>query len=272
MDGDLVAMRDKLIECDGNPNIDAIGIGGCDIFLNAAGRRYYFREIKKMVSCIASTPVVDGSGLKGAVEADTVRFMQDELGISFQGKNILVTSAIDRWGIAMACADADTQGSVSYGDFLYALNIPVMVHSRKVLTAATRILAPLAAQLPFTWLYPSESDSSTEIKRGAKTDKLYHDADIIVGDYKYVVQYMPDDLEGTVVVTNTTTESDVELLHSCGVATVVTTTPRLEGRSFGTNVMEAMLVALAESDKALTTEQYLAYLKQADFKPSVSTR
>ncbi|MBK5211483.1 MAG: quinate 5-dehydrogenase [Coriobacteriia bacterium] len=272
MDGDLTAMRDKLIECDENRNIDAIGIGGCDIFLNAAGRRYYFREIKKMVSCIANTPVVDGSGLKGAVEADTVRFMQEELGISFQGKNILVTSAIDRWGIAMACADADTRGVVSYGDLLYALDIPVMIHSKKVLTTATRILAPLAAQLPFKWLYPSESDSSTEIKRGAKTDKLYYDADIIVGDYKYVVQYMPDDMKETIVVTNTTTESDLELLHSCGVKTVVTTTPRLDGRSFGTNVMEAMLVALAESDKALTTEQYLAYLKQANFKPSVSTR
>ena len=267
--GDRSLLREKLIECDNNPDVAAIGIGGCDIFLNAADRRFYFREIKDLVSCVQKTPVVDGSGLKGAVEGDTVRFMRDELGINFQGKNILVTSAIDRWGIAMACADADTQGVVGYGDLIYALGIPVIVHSRKVLTRLARMMMPVVAQLPFSWIYPSESDASTEPKRSAKTDKLYYDADIIVGDYKYVIQFMPDDLAGTIVITNTTTPDDIDFLHKRGVELVVTTTPRLEGRSFGTNVIEALLVAAKGSQGPLAPGEYLTCLKQEGFTPSV---
>ena len=46
------------------------------------------------------------------------------------------------------------------------------------------------------------------------------------------------------VVTNTTTPQDVELFRKCGVKYLVTTTPVLEGRSFGTNMMEAALIAV----------------------------
>lgn len=267
--GDRALLKEKLIECDNNPDVAAIGIGGCDIFLNAANRRFYFREIKDLVTCVKHTPVVDGSGLKGAVEGDTVRFMHDELGINFQGKNILVTSAIDRWGLAMACADADTEGVVGYGDLLYALDVPFVVHGRTLLTTLARVIMPVVAQLPFSWIYPSESDASTEPKRTAKTDALYRAADMIVGDYKYVIKFMPDDLVDTIVVTNTTTPEDITFLHSRGVSLVVTTTPRLEGRSFGTNVIEALLVAAKGAQSALTPEEYLACLKAEGFTPSV---
>ena len=54
---------------------------------------------------------------------------------------------------------------------------------------------------------------------------------------------MPDDMRGKVVVTNTTTPEDVAMFRECGVKYLVTTTPVLEGRSFGTNMMEAALVA-----------------------------
>lgn len=267
--GDRALLKQKLIECDNNPNVAAIGIGGCDIFLNAADRRFYFREIKDLVSCVKKTPVVDGSGLKGAVEGDTVRFMRDELGINFQGKNILVTSAIDRWGLAMACADADSKGTVGYADLLYALDVPVIVHGRKLLTTLARIIMPIVAQLPFSWIYPSESDASTEPKRTAKTDSLYRAADMIVGDYKYVIKFMPDDLSDVIVITNTTTPEDIAFLHKRGVSLVVTTTPRLEGRSFGTNVIEALLVAAKGSHAPLKPEEYLACLKKEGFTPSV---
>ena len=267
--GDRALLKQKLIECDKNPDVAAIGIGGCDIFLNAADRRFYFREILDLVSCVEHTPVVDGSGLKGAVEGDTVRFMQEELGIKFEGTNILVTSAIDRWGLAMACADVNSTGNVGYGDLLYALDVPVIVHGRKLLTTLARIIMPVVAQLPFSWIYPSESDASTEPKRTPKTDALYRAADLIVGDYKYVIKFMPPDLSGTIVVTNTTTPEDITFLHNRGVKLVVTTTPRLDGRSFGTNVIEALLVAAKGAQQPLEAGEYLESLKKMGFAPSV---
>ena len=47
------------------------------------------------------------------------------------------------------------------------------------------------------------------------------------------------------MLTNTLTARDAAELHDRGVAQLVTTTPDFEGRSFGTNVLEAALVALS---------------------------
>ena len=50
---------------------------------------------------------------------------------------------------------------------------------------------------------------------------------------------------------------------------LVTSTPELGGRSFGTNVMEALLVAYAEADSALTREQYNQLLAELEFVPRI---
>jgi hypothetical protein len=81
--------------------------------------------------------------------------------------------------------------------------------------------------------------------------------------------YMPDDLKDTWVVTNTTTEDDLAFLAARGVSKVITTTPRLDGRSFGTNVMEALLVAAAGSKQALAPAEYLKLLRTNGLNPSL---
>jgi hypothetical protein len=60
-------------------------------------------------------------------------------------------------------------------------------------------------------------------------------------------QFMPKRLDGKLILTNTVTQRDVEDLRDRGVARLVTTTPEFAGRSFGTNVVEALLVALGGS-------------------------
>jgi len=267
-DGDLDALKALLKQLDADEEVAAIGLGGTDLFLNAAGKSYWLREMKPLAKLVTHKALVDGTGLKGAVEGATASYMQQELGIDLAGKKALITSAVDRWGIAMAFADAGAQ--VSYGDLLYVLGIPTMIHSRRLLKGAIRLLAPLVIQLPFAWLYPAESDEDTASKRGLRTDRIYYDNDIIVGDYKYVVKFMPDDLKGTTVVTNTTTAADLERLRTCGVDLLVTTTPRLDGRSFGTNVMEALLVASEGATERLTPERYLELLDELGFKPDVT--
>jgi hypothetical protein len=264
--GDFKALERRLVELNADPEVAAVGLGGADLFLNAAGRTYWLREMKPLARLVSDKALVDGSGLKGAVEGDTVRYLQENLGLVVAGKKVLVTSAVDRWGIAMAFNEAGAQ--VSYGDLLYVLNIPMLIHNVNALRRVVRAAAPLAIQMPFAWLYPSVSDHTTEPKRSAKTDVMYHDADIIVGDYKYVTMYMPDDLDGTWVVTNTTTEKDLDFLRSRGVGKIITTTPRLEGRSFGTNVMEALLVASAGETTALSPERYLNLLSENNLTPS----
>lgn len=68
-------------------------------------------------------------------------------------------------------------------------------------------------------------------------------------------QHIPDDLTGKIIVTNTTISKNVEELKHRNLHILVTVTPRLEGRSFGTNVMEATLLALMDKRESDVTER-----------------
>ncbi|MCL2870338.1 MAG: quinate 5-dehydrogenase [Coriobacteriia bacterium] len=266
-DGDSDVLKRRLVELDADPTVAAIGLGGTDLFLNAADRTYWLRETKSLAKIVRNKALVDGSGLKGAVEADTVRHLRDDLGIDLLEKRVLITSAVDRWGLGMAFCDAGVD--TDFADLFYILGLRKIIRDRKTLTRVVRMAAPLAVQLPFAWLYPSGSDHTSEPKLHPWTDKLYEDYDIIAGDYKYIAKYMPPNLKDTWVITNTTTEEDVEFLRSRGVSKLITTTPRLEGRTFGTNVMEALLVAAAGESHPLSPQGYLDLLAKYDLRPSV---
>ena len=264
-DGDMADAVRRLREYDGK--VDAFGIGGIDLFLNAADRTYWFRDAKRFRDAVKETPILDGSGLKGAVEHDLVRFMHEDLGLELAGKRVLVTSAVDRWGLATGFYEAGCD--MTYGDLLYALDVRIMIRGRKAMIRTVHVMAPLAVQLPFKFLYPSEADHTSEVESESKHADLYRNADIIAGDYKYVRKYMPKDMTGKWIVTNTTTTEDVDFLRSVGAELLVTSTPRLEGRSFGTNVIEATMVALDGAKAALTPERYLELLRSTGFTPDV---
>ena len=74
---------------------------------------------------------------------------------------------------------------------------------------------------------------------------------------------------GQLIVTNTTTPEDVAQFKKAGVKYLVTTTPVLEGRSFGTNMMEAALVAVAGKGRALTWPELTEMLDKLGFEPQL---
>jgi hypothetical protein len=99
--------------------------------------------------------------------------------------------------------------------------------------------------------------------------KYFEESDLLAGDFLFMRKYMPANLSGKTVVTNTTTEENIELLRSRGVKTVITTTPRLDGRSFGTNMMEAALTAYAGKGRRLTDRELNGLIDELGLKPSV---
>jgi hypothetical protein len=264
-DGDMAKAVERFRELDGK--VAAFGLGGIDLFLSAVGRDYYLRDAKRFRDAAKVTPILDGTGLKGAVEADVVRFMREDLGLDLAGKRVLSTSALDRSGMTEAFYDAGCK--VTAGDLLYALGIDIMIHDRATLHRVIRTIAPIAVQLPITWLYDAEADHTTEVKGATKHAHLYHDNDIIAGDYKWVRKWMPEDMSGKWVISNTTTAEDVEFLRARGVELLITSTPRLEGRSFGTNVIEATMVALDGGSGRLSGDRYLELLRSVGFTPDV---
>jgi hypothetical protein len=92
----------------------------------------------------------------------------------------------------------------------------------------------------------------------------------IAGDYLGISQYMPEDMGGKTIITNTVTSSNVEDLKKRGVNYLITTTPEFEGRSFGTNVFQATLVAISgKSPEELQSEDYLKLIEKTGFKPRI---
>jgi len=114
------------------------------------------------------------------------------------------------------------------------------------------ILLPVITRVPYEWLYPL--GAAQDKPPQAKWQKYYQQAQVIAGDFLQIRQFMPDDLTGKMIVTNTTTAKNVEELKQRNLHILVTVTPRLEGRSFGTNVMEATLLALMEKPQAEVVE------------------
>ena len=62
---------------------------------------------------------------------------------------------------------------------------------------------------------------------------------------------------------------DMDLFHERGVTHVITTTPQLDGRSFGTNMMEAALTAVADKKRPLSHAELSDMLRQLNMKPSI---
>jgi hypothetical protein len=85
----------------------------------------------------------------------------------------------------------------------------------------------------------------------------------------FMKKHLPSDLVGKTVITNTTTEENVQSLRERGVRQMITTTPRYEGRSFGTNMMEAILTAYAGKGRPLTDPELNDLIDELDLRPSV---
>jgi hypothetical protein len=265
-DGDLTRAAARFAELDGR--VAALGMGGIDRLLHATGRTYYFRDAKRLIRGVTNTPVLDGAGLKGAIEGSTISHLAETCGLQLAGKKVLVPSAVDRWGMTEALHDAGAE--LACGDFQYAVDVPIFVSKWPAIIWSIRAFTPLVVQLPFSLLYPTGAAQDGEPKRNPRVEAVYHWADIVAGDWLYVRKFMPADMDGKWVITNTTTAADVEFLRSRGVELLVTSGPRLGGRSFGANVMEATMVALDGASGELSTGRYRELLAQAGFAPEVT--
>jgi hypothetical protein len=264
MDGSIDRALAKLRELDGT--VDAIGLGGIDVYLYAGPKRYALRDGLRLLSAVERTPVVDGSGLKNTLEREAVRYLRDELGVALAGTNVLMVSALDRFGMAQALVDAGAD--VLFGDFIFALDLDKPVRGLAEFEALAERYLPDACKLPFQFFYPTGKKQDRPPQ--PKYPEYYAEASIIAGDFHFMRQFMPARLDGKLVLTNTVTGRDVEELRTRGIARLVTTTPDLGGRSFGTNVVEAALVALlGKAWSEITPEDYAHLLRRLAFRPRV---
>jgi hypothetical protein len=254
--GDLKAARNMFRELDGK--VDAFGVGGTDLGLFVGDKWYQLHSVSSLVKDVCITPVVDGCGLKNTLEAQSANVLESEIGdyLNQINRKVLVMTAVDRYGLLRSFVDAGYESI--FGDALFSLGVPLPIHNERGVKVLAAVLMPVVSRLPFKWVYPI---GEKQHERHPKYEWAFDWASIIAGDCHYITRFMPDDLSGKVIVTNTTTPADVDLFRNAGVKYLMTTTPVYDGRSFGTNMMEAALLAASGYREKVDYRHYHTYFK-----------
>jgi hypothetical protein len=261
-DGSMERAAQLYRDLDGK--VDAFGVGGTDLGLTVGSRYYPLYSMKPMIRFVDKTPLVDGDGVRHTLEINIAQFVDAHINGYVKEKKVLVTAGVDRWDMAVSFINAGYE--CVFADLMFALGIPIPLRSVSLVKILAWCMLPVVGRLPFEWIYPT---GEKQEKRQPKWEKYYQWATVIAGDCHYIKRYMPDHLQGKVIVTNTTTPEDVELFRSAGIKFLVTSTPVLDGRSFGTNMMEAALIAASGKGRKLTYDELSQLLAQLGFQPQL---
>jgi len=259
-DGDVAKARQKYLDLDGK--VDAFGVGGVDLYLRLDKREYPLHAALKLVEGVNQTPLCDGRGLKHTLERRVFELATPQLG-DVRFKQGFVPVAVDRQGLAEAVAEVSEK--VVIGDLMVALGVPIPIYGIPAFKRVARVMLPFVSWFPMSMLFYGSSGAEQE----PKYVKYFEGSDLVAGDFLFMRKYMPKRMDGKTVVTNTTTEENIELLRERGVKTVITTTPRYEGRSFGTNMLEAALTAYVGKGRNLTDDELNGLIDELGLRPTV---
>ncbi len=267
--GDMQAAAKLYSDLDGVA--DALGVGGALLGFKVDRDWFPLNSIQPLIRGVKRTPVVDGTGLKMTLERKAAGIVEELCEGGVKPKKALLISAVDRYGLSRSFMDAGYEFII--GDLIFSLGLPIPLHSDAALKRLVRLLTPIVGRLPFNWVYPT---GESQNEHTPKYQKYFEWADVIAGDSHYITKYMPHDMSGKIVVTNTTTTEDRARFKAAGVRALVVTTPMYDGRSFGTNVLEAGIVSALGIRHPIDYGNTDAYFKQMDdaldtlgIKPSV---
>ncbi|MCE1247350.1 MAG: quinate 5-dehydrogenase [Firmicutes bacterium] len=264
VDGDFRKAQLLLREIDGT--VDAIGLGGTDIYLYSKSKRYELKYGVRLMKEVKKSVVVDGSGLKNSLERKVIHDLNLQSGFSFKDRKTLMVCGMDRFGMAEALVGAGAQ--VIFGDLIFALEKDMPILTLDELEVQADNLLPEISKLPIGLIYPVGQKQETYAVLEEKYTKYYRWAEFITGDYHYIRRYLPERLDGRIIITNTVTPADIEILKEKGLRYLITTTPDIAGRSFGTNVLEAvMLSILGKKWEDATEKDYLDLIEKLNMKP-----
>ena len=155
---------------------------------------------------------------------------------------------------------------VLIGDLMFYLGIPLAIRGLAQFKRVARILLLVAGFFPLAMLYPP---GAKDEPLQPKYTRYWKEADLLAGDLHYIRKYCPADLSGKIVLTNTTTPENIEMLRNRDVRQVITSTQRYDGRSCGVNMMETILTAYAGLGHPLLEPELEVLIDELDLWSSV---
>lgn len=254
----------KIIQRLDKEGYDAFGLGGADIFLSFAELIVELFWVVRLIRGI-KTPIADGSGLKHTLEPYVIKYIDKNI-IPISGKKVLIVSAVDRYGMAKTFHELGCE--VLYGDFIFTLGLNWPIYSYEKFEKFAKIALRIVQFSPISWFYPTGKNQDKDpINRFWE---YYNWADIIAGDGHLIRKYLPDNLQSKLIITNTVTNDHIELFKKRKLSYLVTTTPNYGGRSYGTNLIEAIFsVLLSKHPRDISSEEYLNLITQLNYKPEL---
>ncbi|MCA9953194.1 MAG: hypothetical protein KC434_00640, partial [Anaerolineales bacterium] len=264
-DGDLDKMAEQIAALDGQ--VTAVALTGVSKTLRLGKAKVAHPAAEPLFNIAQQTPVVDGAGVRAAMERWAVRLADEAQPGIWSRKRVLMAPGLNHGGLAQALEQYTEE--LRYADPIVYFALPPVpgVGTGETLP---RVAEPTLNQLrayPFRRLFPQAGESVRP-----RSPKLFEWADVLAGDMGGIRRYAPKQLKRKVIVVESATEEDVNDLRERGVSAVVTTMPPLghELAHLGAAVFEACLIALSPDKKASLTENtYLNLMARMDWQPGI---
>lgn len=269
-DGSVELAKNMIKNFDGKTTV--ITLGGTDIYLKVAGMRYTIPLGKQLEQCAKITPVVDGSRIKQTYERKVIEYIVGEKNITnINKKKILIVSAVDRFGMTEELMKFSK--NIIFGDLVFADIIDWPIRDYWLFKIiANFYLSHIMPKMRFQDLYPT---GRVQDHMTGKFQRYFDEADIIVGDWLMIKKNLSPIggfLTGKTIITNTVTVEDIRILREKKLGQLITYTFKIGERSFGTNVMDGVFVAiLGKKLDEIKDNDYYEIINKLNLKPEIMT-
>ena len=249
--------------------VDVIALDGLPRNLELGNAVKPYPPVADVAAAASKTPVVDGSGIRSALERWGVTLAdRAEPGI-FSQKRILMVPGVNHVGLTHALARRSPFLRFSDPEVFFGLpNLPG-VGSQHTLHQTENLVLSRLQGLGISRLFP-EPEEAPSLESSAR----FRWADVLAGDIQLIRRFASSNLKHRTVVVPYARPADVEDLTERGASILVTLMPSVEPESDlasrSAAVVEALCMATqAHSPTEPSEGMYLNLLAELDWQPGI---
>jgi len=268
--GDIDKARELLAEHDGL--VEVMAVEGFPVRLQLGSEERLHGVGGRLLEAASSTPIVDGSSVRSALERWAVMLAERAEPGLFADRRTLMVPGLNHGGLAHALSLRTRH--LRYADPVMFFGLARLSGIGKIGSPATESRMARATlrrlrQLPVERFTP---EASPAVEYHGK--RLFRWAEVLAGDLSLIRRSAPRDLRGKTIVTEFVDTDGLDDLHDRGASCVVTLMPALVPDSavarFSAAAIEAVLAA-ARPDPAmsLTEDTYLDMISGVEWTPAV---
>lgn len=266
-EGDVAAAAALISALDGQA--DVIALDGLPLQLELGDTTRPYPLTSRLALAARRTPLVDGSGIRSAIERWSVTLVdRAEPGI-FSQKRILMVPGLNHVGLTQALARRTPYLRFADPEVFFGLPSLPGISSRHTLHQAENLVLNRLQTVSLFKLSPVLAGGPR-----LETSARFGWADVLAGDIRMIRYFAPQKLTHKTVIVPFASPEDVEDLRERGVSILVTLMPTLEGdldlAQHSAAVVEALCVATQAHPQVQPSEgTYLNLLAELDWTPGI---